>query len=264
MSQARHSRRESARHQAALKRREALLAAAGHLKKDPWYRRWLPFWGGKGRILAFIAASAMVVFIGFPVFQPGGIFPANTQPTPSPEAQETSIVRSYDKPPVGQIALSNTFYATVETDKGNLRIRLEPKKAPETVNSFVFLARNRFYDGLTFHRVIPGFMAQGGDPNGDGTGGPGYNFPDEKNDLKFDGPGILAMANAGPDTNGSQFFITYAPQPQLDGAHTIFGKVVEGMDVLEKLASRDPSQTLDLAGDVIRKITIREFKEDQE
>ena len=262
MSLARRSRRESTRRQAALKRRKALLAAAGRLKTDPWYRRWLPFWGGPRPTLAFVAALAMVVFIGFPVFQPGGLFPLNTKPTP--EAQETPIVRSYEKPPSGQIALSNTYYATIETDKGNMRIRLNPKKAPEAVNSFVFLARNRFYDGLIFHRVIPGFMAQGGDPQGDGSGGPGYTFKDEKNDLKFDSPGVLAMANSVPDTNGSQFFITYSPQPDLDGKHTIFGKVVEGMDVLEQLTPRDPDQSPDLPGDIIRKITIRESKEDQE
>jgi peptidyl-prolyl cis-trans isomerase A (cyclophilin A) len=143
-------------------------------------------------------------------------------------------------------------YATLETTLGNIKIELFPAKAPKTVDNFVGLAggtkeftdpktgkatKRPFYDGLIFHRVIPNFMIQGGDPLGMGTGGPGYKFEDEFSDLKFDKPGLLAMANAGPNTNGSQFFITTDPTPWLNNKHTIFGQVVEGMDVVQKIAN---------------------------
>jgi len=155
------------------------------------------------------------------------------------------------------IDTEKTYYATIETDKGNIRLELLPKEAPKTVNNFVFLARDDFYDGLTFHRVISGAFAQAGDPLGDGSGGPGYTFEDEPNSLKHV-EGTLSMANSGPNTNGSQFFICYTAQPQLDGVHTIFGRVIEGMDVLAKLTPRDPSQKPDYSGDVIKTITIEE------
>lgn len=132
-------------------------------------------------------------------------------------------------------------------------------QAPKTVNNFVFLARNGFYDGTTFHRVLDGFMAQGGDPTGTGMGGPGYQFEDEISpDLTFDRPGLLAMANSGPNTNGSQFFITFVPTPHLNGLHTIFGEVIEGMDVVEGITRRDPDQNPDFQGDAIETITITE------
>jgi len=124
-----------------------------------------------------------------------------------------------------------------------VRIKLFADKAPVTVNNFVFLSRQGFYDGVTFHRVISGFMAQTGDPTGTGTGGPGYSFEDEFDpSLRHDSEGIVSMANAGPNTNGSQFFITYAPEPHLDNVHTVFGKVIEGMDVVKSLKERDPSK----------------------
>jgi len=136
---------------------------------------------------------------------------------------------------------SKKYFATIKTDVGDIRVELFADKTPKTVNNFVFLARQGFYDNTTFHRVIEDFMAQGGDPTGTGGGGPGYTFEDEiVPDLKFDQPGLLAMANRGPNTNGSQFFITFAPTPWLDAQHTIFGKVVEGMDVLPKIVRRDP------------------------
>jgi cyclophilin family peptidyl-prolyl cis-trans isomerase len=141
---------------------------------------------------------------------------------------------------------------------GEFVAQLFPDKAPKTVNNFVFLARNGFYDGTTFHRVIDGFMAQGGDPTGTGTGGPGYAFEDEFSDLTFDQPGLLAMANSGPNTNGSQFFITFVPTPHLDGKHTIFGQVIEGMDVVEGITRRDPQQNPGFPGDTIETITISE------
>jgi len=135
------------------------------------------------------------------------------------------------------------YQATFKTEKGDFVIELFADKVPKTVNNFVFLAREGFYDGTTFHRVIKGFMAQGGDPTGSGRGGPGYKFADEFNtSLKHSGAGILSMANAGPNTNGSQFFITYGPTPHLDGKHAVFGKVISGMDVVNSIPERDPGR----------------------
>jgi cyclophilin family peptidyl-prolyl cis-trans isomerase len=135
------------------------------------------------------------------------------------------------------------YLATIGTDKGDIIVELYADKAPVTVNNFVFLAREGYYDGVTFHRVIKGFMAQGGDPTGSGSGGPGYRFGDEFHTaLRHDQPGILSMANSGPGTNGSQFFITYRDTPHLDGKHTVFGRVVEGMDVLDAIPERDPAR----------------------
>ena len=155
---------------------------------------------------------------------------------------------------------TKSYFATIKTEKGDIRVQLYADKAPNTVNSFVFLARQGFYDNTTFHRVISGFMAQGGDPTGTGTGGPGYSFVNEiTSTLTFDGPGMVAMANAGKDTNGSQFFITYANEERLDGQYTIFGEVTQGMDVAKKLTPRDPQQGGDLpAGDKILSVTIQE------
>ncbi|MBC7258531.1 MAG: peptidylprolyl isomerase [Chloroflexi bacterium] len=151
------------------------------------------------------------------------------------------------------------YFAILKTEKGDIRIQLFADKAPKTVNNFVFLARQGFYDNTTFHRVIPGFMAQGGDPTGTGSGGPGYQFADEFHpDLKHDSEGILSMANAGPNTNGSQFFITYAPQPHLDGHHAVFGKVVSGMDVLQALTPRDPRTNPTFSGDRLLTVVIEE------
>jgi cyclophilin family peptidyl-prolyl cis-trans isomerase/protein-disulfide isomerase len=152
------------------------------------------------------------------------------------------------------------YSATIHTEKGDLLIQLFAERAPLAVNSFVFLARNGWFDGVTFHRVIPGFMAQAGDPSGTGSGGPGYVFNNEiYTDLLFDKPGVVAMANSGPDTNGSQFFITYGPEPKLDGAYTIFGQIIKGLDVLESLTPRDPQQSPNLnPGDKILSVTIEE------
>mgnify|MGYP001818384972 FL=1 len=152
------------------------------------------------------------------------------------------------------------YNATIETEKGTIVVKLFPEVAPMTVNSFVFLAEASWFDGVRFHRVLPGFMAQSGDPSGSGMGGPGYAFKNETSpDLTFDQKGLLAMANSGPDTNGSQFFITFAPTPHLDGSYTIFGEVLEGMDVVELLTPRDPSQGGDLPeGDLIISISVQE------
>ena len=135
----------------------------------------------------------------------------------------------------------SAYTATISTDLGDIVIELFADKAPATVNNFVFLARDGYYDGVTFHRVIRGFMAQGGDPTGSGSGGPGYRFADEFHpELRHDGPGVLSMANAGPGTNGSQFFITHVATPHLDDHHAVFGRVVEGMDVVHAIPERDP------------------------
>ncbi len=136
------------------------------------------------------------------------------------------------------------YAAVLETSKGTVVLDLFEDQAPETVNNFVFLARYRFYDGVVFHRVLDGFMAQTGDPTGTGTGGPGYAFDDEIADgLTFDEPGVLAMANAGPNTNGSQFFITFAAAPWLDGGYSIFGDLISGQDVLNRLERIDPASS---------------------
>lgn len=168
--------------------------------------------------------------------------------------------KQYDAPPAISIDITKNYVATIEMEKGGeIVIELFDDKAPVTVNNFIFLAREGFYDGTTFHRVIDGFMAQGGDPTGTGSGGPGYLFEDEIDpDLVFDRAGLLAMANSGPNTNGSQFFITFAPAPHLNGLHTIFGEVIEGMDVVNALTRRDPNQNPDFEGDVIKTITITE------
>ncbi|TES87962.1 MAG: peptidylprolyl isomerase [Dehalococcoidia bacterium] len=149
------------------------------------------------------------------------------------------------------------YTATIETEKGNMVAELFAKDVPETVNNFIFLAREGFYDGATFHRVIPGFMAQGGDPTGTGMGGAGYKFDDEFTGHKHDA-GVLSMANSGPNTNSAQFFITFAPQHGLDGKHTVFGQLIEGIDVLEKLTPRDPNQNPQFEGDKILRIIIEE------
>jgi cyclophilin family peptidyl-prolyl cis-trans isomerase len=175
--------------------------------------------------------------------------------------KKTPPRRQYDAYPPMVIDTAKKYFARFVMAKGGeFTAELYADKAPKTVNNFVFLARNGFYDGTTFHRVLDGFMAQGGDPTGSGSGGPGYQFEYEPNDLKFDKAGVLAMANSGPrtPTNGSQFFITFGPAPHLDGGYTIFGQVIEGMDVVNKITRRDPSQRPAYSGDVIETIVITE------
>lgn len=171
----------------------------------------------------------------------------------------TAEAKQYDAPPPMTIDVTRQYFATVKLEKGGeFVIQLYPDKAPVTVNNFVFLAREGYYDGTTFHRVLPNFMAQAGDPTGTGGGGPGYEFENEYSDLTFDRPGVVAMANAGIDTNGSQFFVTFSPQAYLNGGYTIFGQVVEGMDVVLNITLRDPQQNPNFTGDVIKSITIEE------
>ena len=154
---------------------------------------------------------------------------------------------------------SKFYFATLKTERGDIKVQLFADRAPLTVNNFVFLAREGFYDNTTFHRVLQDFMAQAGDPTGTGTGGPGYTFADEFwPGATFDRRGLLAMANAGPGTNGSQFFITFAPTPWLDGGHTIFGEVIEGDEVLAQITLRDPATNPEGLGDLIETIVIEE------
>jgi peptidyl-prolyl cis-trans isomerase B (cyclophilin B) len=157
--------------------------------------------------------------------------------------------QQWDSPPEMQIDPDKVYKAVVETSRGVIELELYPEHAPKTVNNFVFLAGESFYNGTSFHRVIANFMIQGGDPTGTGRGGPGYRFEDELkgNPLKHDKK-VISMANAGPDTNGSQFFITHSPQPHLNGKHTVFGKVINGLDIVDLIRQ----------GDKIERITISE------
>lgn len=182
--------------------------------------------------------------------------PAPT-PVPTPAPIPAPKPKTYSSPPPMTIDTSKQYTAIIETEKGNLLLELFAKDVPNTVNNFIFLARDGFYDGSTFHRIIPGFMVQGGDPTGTGRGGPGYRFEDEFTTHKHE-IGALSMANAGPDTNGSQFFITYVPVYQLDGKHSVFGQLTEGMDVLKALTPRDPSTNPQFEGDRILRISIIE------
>ncbi len=199
---------------------------------------------------------------------------ATAIPTQSGGTQPVAKKKTYSTPPPMTIDVNRKYIATIETSKGKIVAELFAKDAPKTVNNFVFLSREGFYNGTTFHRVLPNFMAQGGDPTGTGSGGPGYSFEDEfSTKLRHDSAGTLSMANAGPNTNGSQFFITYVPTPFLDAynpdgtlkkcgpgvsCHAVFGKVIQGMDVLEKIKPRDPSQNPNFLGDSIINITIEE------
>ena len=166
----------------------------------------------------------------------------------------------YDRPPAMAIDPAKEYFAILEIEgKGQVKAKLFAKQAPNTVNNFVSLARDGFYDGTTFHRVIPNFMAQGGDPTGTGRGGPGYTFADEFDPaLTHAGPGMLSMANSGPNTNGSQFFLTFVATPWLDGHHTVFGEVVDGLNIGLGITTRDPD-TARSPGDKLLKVTIEEI-----
>ncbi len=196
--------------------------------------------------IQYIAAAVIVVVVGIFAWQYVTKMAAGGQ-------------KQYDSEPAMTIDVNRTYKANVKLEKGGeFVIELYADKAPITVNSFVFLAREGFFDGTTFHRVLDGFMAQGGDPTGTGMGGPGYRFVNEDSDLTFDKAGVVAMANSGRDTNGSQFFITFAPQEFLNGGYTIFGQVIEGMDVVDDITRRDPDQSPSFEGDRIESVTIIE------
>lgn len=210
--------------------------------------------------IQYVAGGVVVVILAFFVWQ--------FIPKQSTVQQNSLICESfadipaadqYDSAPPMMVDAGTKYFANVEMENGGqFKIELYPDKAPITVNSFVFLACKGFFEGTTFHRVLEGFMAQGGDPTGTGAGGPGYQFVNEDSDLTFDKDGVVAMANAGRDTNGSQFFITFGAQEFLNGGYTIFGQVIEGMDVVNGITRRDPEQSPTFEGDKIRSITITE------
>ena len=183
--------------------------------------------------------------------------------TPSPAASPvlTPTPMTFPERPEITISPDKKYFATVETTKGTFRIELRPDLAIQTVNSFIFLAREGYYDGVTFHRVLPGFMAQGGDPTGTGSGDPGYTLPAEFSDVPFE-RGTVGMARQpqDPDSGGSQFFIAYTDQPSLNGQYTVFGQVIEGMEVVDSLTPRDPANiaTPQPSGDTITAIVIEE------
>ena len=186
--------------------------------------------------------------------------PDKSEKTPTKQGA-TVAKKQYPKAPEMTIDPAKSYTAKIDTSMGEIDVELFAKDAPKTVNNFVFLAREGFYDGVIFHRVIDGFMLQGGDPTGTGTGGPGYQFEDETrgNPHKHDSAGVLSMANAGPNTNGSQFFITLAPTPHLNGKHTVFGKVIKGLDVVEKIG-KVPTNAQDKPREpvVMKTVTIEE------
>lgn len=183
--------------------------------------------------------------------------PAAPLTTQASAATPTGGKKTYSAPPPMTIDPEKKYFATIKMDIGDIRLELYPKDAPQSVNNFVFLSREGFYDGVTFHRVIPGFVAQAGDPQGTGKGGPGYTIKDEVNSRKFlDGTLGMAKTNA-PNSAGSQWFIDYAPQPNLDGGYTVFGQLVAGRDVLDKIMPRDP-QTASQPGTRINTIVIEE------
>lgn len=196
-------------------------------------------------VFVLVAVGAVILSNRQVVIDEPTLAPANTQ--------------QYGSYPEMAIDKNKQYFATVTMAKGGVfEIQLYPDKAPLAVNSFVFLARQKYFDGTTFHRVLEGFMAQGGDPTGTGMGGPGYEFANEDSDLTFDKAGVVAMANAGRDTNGSQFFITFGATHQLDGGYTIFGQVVSGMDVVNGITRRDPQSNPNFTGDAIQSIVISE------
>ena len=199
-------------------------------------------------IVTAVAAIALIILI-FVLLQ--------TQSNEENLPEESLMAnKEWSSPPKMTIDEQNEYTAVIETDLGNIVLRLFANESPITVNNFVFLAQEGYYDGVMFHRVIHDFMVQGGDPTGTGSGGPGYMFGDEVNNgLKFDKPGLLAMANAGPGTNGSQFFITHVPTPHLTGNHTIFGEVIEGMDTVFAIPERNPQNAKD-SGVIMSKVTI--------
>ncbi len=205
-------------------------------------------------VAVFVLILAVITWIGFSPRE-------NQQESAAqPESSaNTASLKQYSAPPEMTVDPAKSYLATFKLAKGGeFVVELYPDKAPITVNSFVFLAREGFYNGTTFHRVLEGFMAQGGDPTGTGGGGPGYQFVNEDSDLTFDKAGVVAMANAGRDTNGSQFFITFGPHEFLNGGYTIFGQVIEGLDVVLSIRLRDPEQFPDYEGDVLESVTITE------
>ncbi len=214
-------------------------------------------------MLLLASAAVILIIIMTENSRPQAPIEATSEPQSAEALATPELVgtKTYSSVPPMQIDTTKKYTATVTLAKGgSFVIELYAAKAPITVNSFVFLARQGYFDGVTFHRVLEGFMAQAGDPTGTGGGGPGYQFEYEANDLSFDKAGVVAMANkgAGSATNGSQFFITFDATPHLDGGYTIFGQVISGMDVVNGITLRDPEANPDFEGDVIQSIVITE------
>lgn len=212
-----------------------------------------------------VAAALLVVILGFVFFSSrGNNATASDQYSGAGETAgacepfaDIPAAAQYGAAPPQRVDAGKQYFASVKmATGGQFVIELYPSKAPITVNSFVFLACKGYFNGVTFHRVLEGFMAQGGDPTGTGLGGPGYEFVNEDSDLVFDKAGVVAMANAGRDTNGSQFFITFGPTPQLNGGYTIFGQVVEGQEVVDAITRRDPQLNPSFTGDAMESVTI--------
>lgn len=212
------------------------------------------------RYIQYAAGGIVLLVLGFFVWQ---YLPKQSA------AEQTSLVceqfadvpaaDQYESAPPMVVDANTEYFANFTMENGGtFKVQLYPDKAPITVNSFIFLSCKGFFEGVTFHRVLEGFMAQAGDPTGTGMGGPGYQFVNEDSDLTFDKPGVLAMANSGRDTNGSQFFITFDAADFLNGNYTIFGQVVEGMDVVNGITRRDPDQAPAFEGDKIISIVISE------
>lgn len=229
-----------------------------------WFQR-------NGRLFYIVGITVMLISLAsFFISQNlNRATPPKTTPTPTPTASATASVTptatgtppggkpTWAEAPAMSIDVKKQYEAVIHTEKGDVRVQLLPDKAPIHTNNFVFLARQHYYDGLTFHRVISGFVAQGGDPGGTGTGGPGYSLPDEPNDVPLDA-GVISMARSDK-ASGSQFFITLEPQLQLkDSGFSVFGKVVAGLDVARKLTLRDPQKPNQPPGDLILGIDIRE------
>jgi cyclophilin family peptidyl-prolyl cis-trans isomerase len=212
----------------------------------------------KLKVISLVMSTALISLFQGCASQPKT--PTFAEKASAQTATQTILTQAEMSPAVKIDERKETMKATIQTTLGTIEVELYADKAPKTVENFATLARKGFYDGIIFHRVIPGFMIQTGDPTGTGTGGPGYKFADEFNkSLRHDKPGVLSMANSGPNTNGSQFFICEVPTPWLDDRHSVFGQVVSGMDVVTKIAnakrdSRDkPLETIQM-----QKVTILE------
>lgn len=277
MTNDRHDRRKQERLQRRRQRRQQrqaspapAAASASHTFEFPGIMGWMQ---RNMRVLFLTGIVVLFLSLGAGTFfsSGGGSRRTPETPTPSatPAATETPSAtaspsasptprRIYSAPPPMTIDQEKKYEAVIALEKGGeVRIELLPKEAPKTVNNFVFLANNRFFDGLAFHRVLAGFVAQGGDPSGTGSGGPGYFLEVEKNAVPLSA-GVIAMAKSPAGVSGSQFFITLTPQPTLQPDFTAFGRVVAGMDVVNQITLRDPSKPNPPKPDVIKSITIVE------
>ncbi len=266
MSRSKRARREAAREREKLRLKRGVVTVApprpttrdraGQARSPRRQFDWRSFFI---TTLLFWGLSLVVIFVVGPQVQ-SLLFGRNQNGPAGPQAAPAPTLaprRTYSAPPPMVIDPTKTYYATIETEKGPVRAVLFAQDAPKTVNNFVFLARDGFYNGTTFSRVIKGELAQGGDPVGDGRGGPGYYLEPEVSAHQVV-PGALVMAQEDGRVSGSQFFIPFRPMPDLDGKYTVFGQVVSGLDVLQSLTPRDPQANPTYAGDTIRRVVITE------